>query len=87
MLKDRRFPVEMGLANEEGFPHAGVLDFADNKIDRNTGTLRVRGIFENAKEYLTPGLFVRVRIPFGVPHQALWSASERLAPIRGRSIC
>ena len=63
ILKDLRFPVEIGLANENGFPHAGILDFADNKLDRNTGTLRARGVFENAKEYLTPGLFVRVRIP------------------------
>lgn len=71
VLKDRRFPVEIGLANEEGFPHAGILDFHDNKIDRNTGTLRARGVFENPKEYLTPGLYVRVRTPFGKPHQAL----------------
>jgi RND family efflux transporter MFP subunit len=71
VLKDLRLPVEIGMANEDGFPHAGILDFADNKIDRNTGTLRARGIFENANEYLTPGLFVRVRTPFGVPHQAL----------------
>ena len=71
ILKDLRLPVEIGLANEEGFPHTGILDFRDNKIDRNTGTLRARGVFENAKEYLTPGLFVRVRTPFGVPHRAL----------------
>jgi len=71
ILKDLHLPVEIGMANENGFPHAGILDFADNQIDRNTGTLRSRGVFENAKEYLTPGLFVRVRIPFGVPHQAL----------------
>lgn len=71
ILKERRLPVEIGLANEEGFPHAGIIDFADNKIDHNTGTLRTRGVFENAKQYLTPGLFVRVRTPFGVPHRAL----------------
>jgi RND family efflux transporter MFP subunit len=71
ILQGRRFPVEMGLSNETGFPHRGVLDFADNKIDRNTGTLRARGVFDNAKEYLTPGLFVRVRIPFGKAHPAL----------------
>ena len=71
ILKDLRLPVEIGLANETGFPHAGILDFADNKIDRNTGTLRTRGVFDNPKEYLTPGLFVRVRTPFGAPHQAL----------------
>ena len=71
ILKKLRLPVEIGLPNEEGFPHAGILDFADNKIDRNTGTLRTRGVFDNAKEYLTPGLYVRVRTPFGKPHQAL----------------
>jgi RND family efflux transporter MFP subunit len=70
ILKDLKFPVEIGLANEEGFPHAGILDFADNKIDRNTGTLRARGVFENSNEFLTPGLFVRVRMPFGDPHPA-----------------
>jgi multidrug efflux system membrane fusion protein len=70
-LKDLKLPVEIGLANEEGFPHAGILDFTDNKIDRMTGTLHVRGVFENSNEYLTPGLFVRVRIPFGQPHDAL----------------
>jgi RND family efflux transporter MFP subunit len=71
ILKDLRVPVEIGLPDEKGFPHAGILDFNDNKIDRNTGTLRARGVFENPKEYLTPGLFVRVRIPFGSPHQVL----------------
>ena len=71
VLKDLRIPVEIGLPNEKGFPHAGVFDFADNKVDRNTGTLRARGSFENANEYLTPGMFVRVRTPFGKPHPAL----------------
>jgi RND family efflux transporter MFP subunit len=75
-LKELKFPVEIGLGSEEGFPHAGILDFADNRVDRTTGTLRVRGVFENPKEYLTPGLFVRVRIPFGDAHPALL-VSER----------
>lgn len=71
ILKDLQLPVEIGLANETGFPHAGILDFSDNKIDRNTGTKRARGVFENTKEYLTPGLFVRVRTPFGAAHRAM----------------
>jgi RND family efflux transporter MFP subunit len=75
-LKDLKLPVEIGLGNEEDFPHVGVLDFTDNKIDRTTGTLHVRAVFENTGEYLTPGLFVRVRIPFGSPHKALL-VSER----------
>jgi len=70
-LKDKKISVEIGLGHEEGFPHVGMLDFADNKLDSQTGTIRARGIFENTKEYLTPGLFCRVRIPFGKPHPAL----------------
>ncbi len=70
-LKDLKIPVQIGLANEKGFPHAGIIDFADNMLNRATGTLRVRGVFANDKEYLTPGLFVRVRIPFGDPHRCL----------------
>jgi RND family efflux transporter MFP subunit len=75
-IRELKFPVEMGLANEKGFPHTGVLDFADNKIERGTGTIRIRGRFDNSTQYLTPGLFVRVRIPFGKPHKALL-VSER----------
>jgi RND family efflux transporter MFP subunit len=70
-IKDQNIPVEIGLASDDGFPHAGILDFIDNKVDAKTGTIRARGNFENDKQYLTPGLFVRVRIPFGKPHQAL----------------
>ena len=78
-LKDLKIPVEIGLADEEGFPHAGIIDFADNKMDRTTGTLRVRGIFKNDKEYLTPGLYVRVRIPFGDPHRSLLVPEEAIS--------
>jgi RND family efflux transporter MFP subunit len=40
-------PVYLGLANEEGFPHKGYLDFVDNQVNPQTGTLRVRGVFPN----------------------------------------
>lgn len=75
-IKELKIPVEIGLGNEEGFRHTGVLDFLDNQLDQKTGTLRARGVFENTKRYLTPGMFVRVRLPFGKPHQALL-VSER----------
>lgn len=70
-IKDRKIPIEIGLANEEGFPHVGLIDFADNKVDSSTGTIRIRGVFDNSKGYLTPGLFVRVRVPMSEPHKAL----------------
>jgi len=58
-----RIPVYLGLADEEGFPHQGHIDFVDNRIDPNAGTMRVRGIFPNKDHSLTPGLFARVRVP------------------------
>ena len=64
-------PVLIGLSNEKGYPHKGVLDFTDNDISSSTGTIALRAIFDNDDRYLFPGLFVRVRIPLGEPRPAL----------------
>ncbi len=53
----------MALASDEGFPREGRLDFLDNQLDPATGTIRGRAIFRNADGELTPGLFVRLRLP------------------------
>lgn len=58
-----KVPVEIGLQNETGYPHVGHLDYADPTLDPSTGTLTVRGVFDNADRALLPGLFVRVRVP------------------------
>ena len=57
-----KLPVYLGLANEDGFPHQGQLDFVDNQIDPNTGTIRTRAVFSNSSRALTPGLFARVKL-------------------------
>lgn len=64
-------PVEVGLQNEAGYPHVGVLDFADNSLSTSTGTIALRGVFENQDTTLFPGLFARVRIPLGGPRPML----------------
>ncbi len=58
-------PVEVGLQNEKGYPHVGVLDFADNTLSTSTGTIALRAVFRNEDTTLFPGLFARVRIPLG----------------------
>jgi multidrug efflux system membrane fusion protein len=60
--KGARNPVFVGLANEDGFPHEGVLDFVDNQIDPQTGTIRSRAVLDNRDGAFTPGLFARVRL-------------------------
>ena len=61
----------MGLADETGFPHKGYMDFVDNRVDPNTGTLRARGVFPNADHSLSPGFFARLRIPGSGKYPAL----------------
>jgi len=68
---DKPIPAEMALADEEGFPHKGVTDFVDNKVDPTTGTLHCRGVFPNPERALGPGFFARMRIPGSGKYPAL----------------
>jgi RND family efflux transporter MFP subunit len=77
-------PVEMGLADEKGFPRQGTINFVDNRVDRTTGSLWLRGEFPNADQFLSPGLFVRVRIPIGKPHQAVLMTERALGTDQGQ---
>jgi multidrug efflux system membrane fusion protein len=56
-------PIQMALADEDDFPHQGTLQFLDNQLDPSTGTIRGRAVFRNPERRLTPGLFVRLRLP------------------------
>jgi RND family efflux transporter MFP subunit len=69
--RDDRYAVSLGLANEDGFPHEGTINFVDNRVRSQTGTIRMRGVFPNKEQVLLPGLFVRIRIPIGRPHNAV----------------
>jgi RND family efflux transporter MFP subunit len=52
----------VALANERGFPHAARIDFIDNEVDLNTGTIELRAVLENEDYKIFPGLFVRVKV-------------------------
>jgi membrane fusion protein, multidrug efflux system len=69
--RNTRLVVYLGLANESGFPHEGRLDFVDNQVDPNTGTIRTRAVFSNRARALTPGLFARVKLVGSQKTQAL----------------
>ena len=71
-------PVYVSLSDEKDkdgdylFPHKGKINFSDNKVDSGTGTLRVRGVIDNPKpRLLSPGLFVRIRLPIGQPQKQI----------------
>jgi RND family efflux transporter MFP subunit len=83
-LEELRFPVLMRLANEEEFTHPGTIDFLDNRLNANTGTIRMRGVFENPNGVLKSGLFVRVRLPIGSFYKSILILDEALQSDQGR---
>jgi RND family efflux transporter MFP subunit len=79
-----KFPVLMRLANEEEFRQMGYVNFLDNRLNANTGTVRMRGVFSNGKGNLKSGLFVRVRLPLGAPYKTLLIPDEAVQSDQGR---
>ncbi|TPN80436.1 efflux RND transporter periplasmic adaptor subunit [Mesorhizobium sp. CU2] len=67
----KKIPVEVGLQNETGYPHKGMLDYASPEVTATTGTLAVRAVLPNDDRALLPGYFVRVRVPLGEEPDAL----------------
>jgi RND family efflux transporter MFP subunit len=63
--------VALKLIDEHEFDHRGNMDFVDNAIDRSTGTIRGRAVFDNPNNIFTPGMFARVRVPGSPPYEAL----------------
>ncbi|MBN1554405.1 MAG: efflux RND transporter periplasmic adaptor subunit [Phycisphaerae bacterium] len=61
---DTRTVFQAGMSDGQDYPYQGLLDYAGNKVDPNTGTVEVRGILPNPQLVLLPGLFARVRIPY-----------------------
>jgi RND family efflux transporter MFP subunit len=85
-------PILAALADEEGFPHKGFINFSDNRVNPKTGTLRVRGVIENPVvkgqrfRQLSPGLFARVRLPLGEPRRALLVNERAIDTDQGQKI-
>ena len=60
---DGRVPVELQLADEEGFAHHGYVESLDNRLDTQTGSIVLRTLFPNPAGRIVPGLFARIRLP------------------------
>lgn len=73
-VKDARqtsIPIRLGLANEDGFPHEGSINFVNNITDPSSGNTLVRGTFNNDTGILSPGLFARIQAPFTSEYEAV----------------
>jgi RND family efflux transporter MFP subunit len=79
-IEGMKLPVLMRLANESDFSkdRIGVVDFVDNRVVATTGTVRMRGVFDNPKGTLKAGLFVRIRLPIGTPYKSVLIPDEAI---------
>jgi multidrug efflux system membrane fusion protein len=71
-------PIEIGLQDENGYPHKGHLDYVSPQVDPSTGTVTVRAVLDNKDNALLPGLFVRVRGPIGHLDKALLTRNDAI---------
>jgi multidrug efflux system membrane fusion protein len=83
-------PVFMGLQGEDGYPHEGRIDFVNNQVNPTTGSISMRGVFPNPMppggvRLLSPGMFVRIRLPIGPPHPALLVIDRAIGSDQGLS--
>ncbi len=62
--------VRMGLANETGYPHQGQLDFVDNRLNPQTGAIRLRASFDNKDGRFVPGLAARISMATSASYTA-----------------
>jgi len=69
--RDVKTPVRVGLPDEEGFSMDGTITFVDNQLNPGTGTIRLRAEMANPKYLLSPGMFIRVRVPIGKPKREI----------------
>ena len=81
---DGDVPVALKLIDENDFVHHGKMDFVDNAIDRSSGTIRGRAVFQNADGMFTPGMFGRIRVPGSLPYAALLVSDEAIGTEQAR---
>lgn len=77
-------PVQVGLMTDAGFPHAAVLDFISNRVERSTGTIRARAIVKNPDRLLAPGLFARVNLVTAEPARTVLIDDQAIGTDQGR---
>jgi multidrug efflux system membrane fusion protein len=77
-------PVFLGLANEDGNPHEGKIHSIDNRLDTRSGTIRVRAVFDNEDGRLLPGLYAKVKLGGGSPHDAVLINDRAIGTDQGK---
>jgi RND family efflux transporter MFP subunit len=79
-------PLDIQLADENGYPHRGHMVFVDNAVDPLSGTIRAKAEFTNADHFLTPGMFGRARLLASDAYQAMLIPDESIITDQNRRL-
>ena len=72
-------PAQLAVADEDDFPHQGILDYISPRQDASTGTVTMRGVFANPDGLLSPGFFARMRVRSSTPYPAILLPDRAIA--------
>lgn len=84
--RDVANPVQMGLSNEQGYPHQGKMDFVDNRLNPATASIRGRAVFDNKQGLFTPGLYARIKLIGSGTYQAVVVSDRAITTDQTRKI-
>lgn len=84
--RDSNIGVALHLSDERGWPHQGTMNFVDNQVNRESGTIRIRARFPNPDFFLTPGQFGRIHIPASEPYKAILIPDAAIVTDQSRKI-
>ncbi len=83
-ITELKIPLHVALEGEEGYPHKGVIDYADPKVNPGTGTLEVRGWLANKSGLLQDGMRARIRVPVSEPYKSMLITERAIGNEQGR---
>ena len=77
-LEQRPLAVEATIPNTQDASERGTLSFIDNTVDKATGEILLKGLFQNEKRRLWPGSFVNVILTISEIRDAIVVPSEAI---------
>ncbi len=83
-IKELKIPVDVALDGEQGYPHKGVIDYTDNRVNSSTGTIQVRAVLDNPQRLFDDGMRARVRVPVSDPYKAVLVTERAIGTEQGR---
>ncbi|ABY32877.1 MULTISPECIES: efflux RND transporter periplasmic adaptor subunit [Methylorubrum] len=86
MQRGKGAPVQIALSGEEKPTRKGTLDFVDNRVDNQTGTMLLRATVENPDNFIKPGLFGIVAMPATKPFQGILIPDEAVSANQDKRI-